>query len=249
MYRFPIMNSLPLLTFSFFMLMSSPGNSQDPNTASVRELNNSFHEAYGPDQHLVCGVRYFNLHRVYDGHKFFMEDKFVKGKLILEHGIYPNVSMKYDLYGQQLILQAISPDSDTYNEIIVTDSRLKGFELEGRTFRKLHFPETDTMIFQVIGQGDPECLYHWEKEVLQYPLNHYRLFSFSKMHRKSYVVTNSSLHSFKKARSFSKIFPDHRAEVKKYIRRQKIRLTKAGDAEMTGLINYCSNIIKEGSRP
>jgi hypothetical protein len=249
MYRFPIMISLPLLTFSFFMLMSSPGSSQDPDAASVRELNNSFHEAYGPDQHLVCGVRYYNLQRGYGGHKFFMKNKFVKGKLILEHGIYPNVSLKYDLYSQQVILQAISPGSDTYNEIIVTDSRLKGFELEGRAFRKLHFPETDTMIFQVIGQGDPECLYHWKTEVLQHPFNHYRPFSFSKMHRKSYVVTNSSLHSFKKARSFSKIFPDHRAEVKKYIRRQKIRLSKAGDAEMTGLINYCSNIIKEDNRP
>jgi hypothetical protein len=241
------MKSLPLLTFSFFMLMSSPGGSQDPDTASVRELNNSFHEAYGPDQHLVCGVRYFNLHGGYGGHKFFMEDKFVKGKLILEHGIYPNVSLKYDLYGQQLILQAISPGV-AYNEIIVTDSRLKGFELEGRAFRKLYFPETDTLIFQVIGQGDPVCLYHWDKEIFHNSLNLSRPFEFSKIHRKSYVVTNSSMHSFKRARSFSKIFPDHRAEVKKYIRRQKIRLSKAGDAEMTGLINYCSNIIKEGNR-
>ncbi len=248
MYRFPIMKSLPLLTFSFFMLMGSPGSSQDPDAASVRELNNSFHEAYGPDQNLVCGVRYFNMHRGYDGHKFFIEDQFVKGKLILENGIYPDVFLRYDLYGQQLILQAISPGT-AYNEIIVTDSRLKGFELEGMTFRKLYFPETDTLIFQVIGQGDPECLYHWKKEVFQHSFNQSRPFEFTKMHRKSYVVTNSSLHSFKGARSFSKIFPDHRAEVKKYIRRQKIRLSKAGDAEMTGLINYCSNIIKEGNRP
>jgi hypothetical protein len=241
MYRFSIMKSISLLAFTFFiLLLCSPGSSQSPDAASVQELNNSFHEAYGPDQNLVCGVRYFNLHRGYGGHKFFMEDKFVKGKLILERGTYPNVFLKYDLYDQRLILQVVSPGA-TYSEIFVTDSRLKGFELEGRTFRKLYFPETDTLIFQVIGKGDPVCLYHWDKDVYSD--------EFSKVMLKSYVFTNSSLYRFKGARSFSKSFPDHSAEVMKYIRRQKIRLPRAGDAEMTGLINYCSNIIKEDNRP
>jgi len=244
MHRFgpSIMKSLPLLTFSFFILLSSPGDSQDPDAESVNELNNSFHKAYGPDQNLVCGLRYYNKHKRYEGHKFFMEDAFVKGKLFLEKGIYPDVFLKYDLYGQQLILRSTDSD-DYYNEIIVTDSRLKGFELEGRTFRKLYFPETDTLIFQVIGQGDPVCLYHWEKEVIQNSFNLNRPFKFTEMMRKSYVVTNSSLHRFKGARSFSKSFPDHRAQVMKYIRREKIRLSKAGDTEMQGLINYCSKLL------
>ena len=150
--------------------------------------------------------------------------------------------VEYDLYGHQLILKVFDSD-DYYNEIIVTDSRLKGFELEGRTFWKLYFPETDTLIFQVIGQGDPVCLYHRGKTVNKNYDNLARPFKFSKMIRKSYVVTNSSLHRFKGARSFSKSFPDHRAQVMKYIRREKIRLSKAGDAEIQGLINYCSKLL------
>ena len=226
-----------LLAFIFFVLWSSQGISQDPEEALVKELNHSFRSAYGPDQNLVCGVRYYNLHIRYDGHKFFMDDSFARGKLILDNGIYPDVFLKYDLYGQQLILQVTYSDGN-YNEIIITDSRLRGFDLEGRTFRKLYFPETDTLIFQIIGEGDPVCIYHWKKEIIQNAFGLTRIYEFSKMDRKSYVVTNSSLHRFKGARSFSKIFPDYRAEVLKYIRRQKIRLRKTGDAEMTGLINF-----------
>jgi len=243
MYRFPIMKSLSIFSFTLFIfLLSSPGSSQSPDEASVTELNNSFHEAYGPDQNLVRGVRYFNLHLRYEGHKFFMEDTYVKGKLILEHGTYPDVFLKYDLFDQRLILQVISPGA-TYNEIVVTDSHLKGFELEGRTFRKLYFPETDTLIFQVIGQGDPVCIYYWDKDVFHNTHDLTSIGEFSKMIRKSYVVTNSSLYRFKGARSFSKSFPEHRAEVMRYIRRQKIRPRKSGDAEMTGLINYCSTLL------
>jgi len=227
------------------MLMSSPGFSQDPDAASVKELNNSFLESYEPDQNVFRGVRYFNLQYGYKGHKFFMEDEFVKGELILDNGIYKDVFMKYDLYDQQLILQAMSQSKKAYNEIIVTDSRLMGFDMDGRSFRKLYFPETDTLIFQVIGQGDPVCLYHWHKEV---HTNSYKLISpleFSEMIRKSYVVVNSGLHSFGRARSFAKIFPDHRGEIMKYIRREKIRILKSGDDEMNELINYCSNLTKQ----
>ncbi len=200
--------------------------------------------AYGPDQNLVCGLRYIHSHTSYEGHKFFAEDTFVKGKLFLEKGIYPDVFLKYDLYGQQLILKIID-HGDYYDEIIVTDSRLKGFELEERTFRKLYFPETDSLIFQVIGQGDPVCLYHWEKETILNSLDPAHFFNFSKMKRKSYVVTNSSLQRFKGARSFSKSFPDHKTLVMKYIRKEKIRLSRAEDNEMQGLINYCSKLLIE----
>jgi hypothetical protein len=238
------MKSLYFLAFAFFILLSSPGDSQDPNTASVKELNNSFHKAYGPDQNLVCGLRYIHENIPYEGHKFFMEDTFVKGKLFLERGIYPDVFLKYDLYGQQLILKVFD-SGDYYDEIIVSDSRLKGFELEEKTFRKLYFPETDTLIFQVIGQGDPVCLHHWEKEINHNSLDPSRsFFKFSKMKRKSYLVTNSSLHRFKGARSFSKSFPDHTALIMKYIRREKIRLSSAGDIEMQGLINYCRKLLQ-----
>jgi hypothetical protein len=238
------MRSIFPLVFLFFLLLSSTGVSQDPDEGSVEELYQAFQAAYGPDQNLVCGVRYYNLHTWYDGHKFFMEDRFARGKLILDNGSYPDVFLKYDLYDQQLILQVNYSDGN-YNEIIVTDSRLKEFELEGRIFRKLYFPETDTLIFQVIGKEDPVCIYHWTKEIIPNSAGLNSVDEFSKMKRRSYVVTNSSLHRFKGASSFAKSFPGHRAEVMNYIRREKLRFSKAGDTEMQGLINYCSNLLKE----
>jgi hypothetical protein len=238
------MKSYPLLAFALFLLLRSPGYAQDPDEGSVEELYSSFLETYGPDQYLVCGIRYYNLHARFAGHKFFGEDKYSRGTLRLDRGTYPDVLLKYDLYGQKIIMQINYPDG-SFNEIIVTDSRLLGFDLDGRAFRKISFPGTDTLIYQVIGKDSPVCLYHWTKEIIPNSTGPESVYGFSKMKRRSYVVTDSTLHGFKSARSFARCFPENRAEVMNYIRREKIRLPKAGDAVMGGLINFCSNLFKE----
>lgn len=239
------MRSFHLIVFLISLFCSIPGYAQDPDAGVVDELYQSFLDSYGPDQNLINGIRFYNLHAYYAGHKFFGEDMFVKGRLVLDRGTYPDVYLKYDLYGQQLILQANYTDG-SYNEIIVSDSRLRGFELESKTFRKLYFPETDTLIFQVIGNGDPGCLYHWIKEIIPNSTGPQSVYEFSKMKRKSYVLTNSTMREYKGARSFSKSFPDYRPQVMSYIRQEKIKLRKAGDSEMEGLLNYCSTLLIEG---
>jgi len=234
-----------LIFISTLMFLVARVDAQDLDAQSVNELKQSFIDSYGPDQNLVSGIRYYNLHAQYAGHKFFQDDKFVKGKLYLESGIYDDVLLKYNLYGQQLIIQIHFKDG-THTEIIVTDSRLKGFELEQRSFKKLYFPQTDTLLFQLIGDGDPVCYYHWTIEVIPNSTGLQSVYEFSKMKRKSYVLTGSTLHSFRGARSFAKVFPAHRPQVMSYIRKEKIRLRKANDGQMKGLILHCTNLLNTG---
>ncbi len=230
----------PVIPIILFFL-TSPGQSQDPDAKSVEELKESILELYGPDQYLVSGIRYYNLYARYDGHRYFEEDKFVKGRLTLDRGTYDDVSLKYDLYGQQVILQ-VTFRNGSYTEILITDSRLRAFELQGRSFRKLYFPETDTLIFQVIGEGVPACYLYWSKEVIPNSTGPQSVYEFSSMKRKSYVRSHAGLFPFKGARSFSKAFPSHRPQVMGYIRGTKIKLRKASDTEMQGLIQFCRTL-------
>jgi hypothetical protein len=220
-------------------------NAQYTGEEEIEELYRSLVEKYGPDQNLVSGVRYYDLHSRYDGHKYFGDNRFTEGKLFLNSGTYEDVSLKYDLYEQQVILQ-VSLSDLSYTEIVVAGFRIQGFKLGDRVFRKACFPRTDTLIFQVIGEEVPQCYLHWSKEVIPHSTDRQSVYEFSKMKRKTYVVIDSQLYRFKGARSFSKAFPGHRAEVMSYIRKNKIRINKAGDRELEALTGFCHDLLKEG---
>ena len=235
-----------LLPFLFITGISA--FAQETDRPDVKTLDQSFTDLYGPDQNLVSGVRYYNLHARYDGHKYFEEDRFTEGKLFLHRGTYPDVRLKYDLYEQQVILQ-VNVGNGSYNEIIVTDSRLEGFEMNGKTFRKEYFPDMDTLIFQVIGTHPPYCLIHWTKEVIPNSTGPQSVYEFSKMKRKTYVRTDSILIPYRGSSSFAKVFPDHRSQVKSYLRKNKIRIRKASDQELEGLLDYCRSLLNKEGKP
>ncbi|MFC2098349.1 hypothetical protein ACFLSP_01255 [Bacteroidota bacterium] len=231
-----------LITFFFFINVSLL-KAQQPDEQSVAKLEAHLNELYGPDQFLVNGVRYYNTHISMDGHKFYGEDEFTRGKLVLEDNQYHDVFLKYNLLDQQLILQHFF-NKQVYYEIILSNSRISEFELDGKIFRKCYFPSTDTRFFQVLGDGDLACYYHWTKMLVTTYTESYRQGEFSNQKRKSYLLWQSKLYEFKGARSFARIFAQDQSQVLRYIRNNRIRIKKATDAEMKELIIQCNRIIR-----
>lgn len=236
------MNFILPTIFSFLVLFSFRVQAQDP--LNVKQLSAYFSQRYGPDQTLVSGVRYYNLYTRFKGHRYFGEDRYVDGTLYLDRGEFKDLALKYDLYGQQVILKVILGDGNFF-EVIVTDSRLKGFDLEEKHFRKVYYPLTDTMIVQVVGSAEPYCYFRWNKEVILNRTDLKDVDEFSDMKRKTYLVRNESILQYKGIRSFSKAFPGHRNEIKAYLRQNKIRLKKAGDREMEDVLQFCRALMNE----
>lgn len=216
-------------------------NAQQPNEKTMARLETFFQEQYGPDQFLVNGVRYYNTHTGCTGHKFFGNNEYTRGKLILENKKYHDVFLKYNLYDQQLILQHLYK-RQIYYEIILSNSRIREFELEEKLFRKCYFPCTDTLFFQVLEEGDLACYYHWSKVLIPTKTETYWQGEFSGQKRTSYLLKQSTLYEFKGARSFARVFGEDKSLVLKYIRKRKIRIKKTEDAEMMNLIRECNRI-------
>ncbi|HEC43551.1 MAG TPA: hypothetical protein ENI20_12065 [Bacteroides sp.] len=209
----------------------------------ITELDAFFDEQYGPDQSLVNGARYYNMHLLASGHKFFGEDEFREGKLVLDNREYNDVFLKYNLYEQQIILRYTYLDQ-IYHEIIPSNSRIHEFELDGKVFRKCNFPGTDTLIYQIIEADDLAFYFHWSKTLSPGSSKEYIMGEFHQSKRDSYMLRNSTLHKFRGAKSFSKIFPEHQSEILKYIRKNIIMIKQATDAEMINLLRQCNIIIR-----
>ena len=231
----------------FFCLSANfPLHSQPNDEDKITTLNNYFIKRYGPDQNLINGALYINLHHQATGHKFLGDDAFTTGRVLLDNHGYNDLRLKYDLYNQEVILQYNFLQSGI-KEIILNSLRIQEFELEGRVFRRIHFPETGTLFFQVIAEGDIACYYHYLKEIIPRVSDRRSIMEFTQTKRISFVAINSELRKFKGTRSFTLIFPEYRSHLKEYFRENKIRIRKTSDAEMKEVIRYCNNMLRNPS--
>ena len=193
--------SLLITFFSIFSIFQL--KAQLPAEEQITELNTYFEEQYGPDQSLVSGIHYINMHRYARGHKFFGEDEFRKGKLVIDKGEFNSVFLKYNLLEQQVILQN-AYRNQMYHEIIISNSIIREFELDGKVFRKNNLRSTDTLFYQILEVEDLACYYHWTKTLNPAFSKEYRQGEFHQAERKSYLLRNSEFHQYKGARSFSR---------------------------------------------
>jgi hypothetical protein len=216
---------------------------QYPEEKTLVELDAYFEEMYGPDQSLINGIHYYNLYLNCSGHQFFGENKFRRGNLVIENRDFHDVLIKYNLYTQQIILSHIN-SKQIYQEIIISNSRIQEFELDGKVFRKCYFPGTDTLFFQILEEGDIAFYFHWTIILIPIALEEYSQGKFSGMDRESYLLWHSKLYELKGARSFSRIFPEYQSQILKYIRKNGIKIKQATDADMKNLLRQCNIILQ-----
>lgn len=216
-------------------------NAQQIDNNVISALDKFIADCYGPDQNLINGIEYYNLHTRSKGHKFLDEDKFYRGRVVINKRVYDDVELKYDIFNQHVLLQ-FDRGTEVYTQIILNNKWVDEFELNGRIFRKHTFPETGTLFFQIIGSGEIACYYHFKKEEVP-RVTRITLSEFGDEKRKSYVYWQSELHEFHGARSFAEIFPAHESQILEFIRQQNFRTRKISDSQMDILISYCNTLI------
>jgi hypothetical protein len=233
------------LVLIFFILLGIPGtlHAQKPDDHVIADLYEFVEERYGPDQHLISGIEYINLHIRSKGHKFLDEDKFCKGRVVIDTKVYKDVFLKYDIFNQQVLLLIEHPLGGN-KQIILNNLRIDEFEIKGRIFHKYTFPGIGTFFYQVIGNDEMACLYHFKKQEIPRAIDKYTLSEFSDVQKKSYLYWQSELYAFKSTRSFVRIFSDHQPQIKSFIRQNRFRVNRLNDAEMQQLISYCNSLTK-----
>ena len=236
------LNSL-ILTFVILAALHFSLKAQQPGEDIIAELDELVTESYGPDQHLINGIEYVNLHIRSEGHKFLDEDKFYEGRVHIDNKVYKDVLLKYDIFNQQVLL-LIQHSTGGHKQLILNNLRIDEFEINGRIFHKYTFPGAGTLFYQVIGNDEMSCFYHYKKQEIPRAIDQYTLSEFTDEQKKTYLNWQSELHEFKGNRSFVRIFPDHQPQIKAFIRQNKFRVRKLNYSQMHRLISYCNSIKK-----
>lgn len=216
-----------------------------PNGQMTGVLEEQFLRSYGPDQRVFSGIRYINNHKQSKGHKFLGEDQYQKGILRIDNRVYQNLILKYDIYNQQILL-LYSLQEARPGEIIIKGDKLDGFSLGEKVFDKYYFPETDTAFFQVFEGKQVTFLYHWKKDLIPVVSLDY-LGEFSKLNRISYIQIDSTNNRFRNKSTFLDYFPEHRKELKRFLRKRRMKIRQVSDSQIWEINDFVNEIMYQNS--
>ncbi len=233
-----------LFFFPCLFLWHPPSSAQINNTllSDSTDLYSYVQKEYGPDQVLINGL--YPEDYVLDaiGHPFFQDNKFYPGYIILHNQKYEDVSLKYNIFDQNIIVSQ-PVDKNITLQIIPPDKFITEFRINDKVFRKFCFDGTNERFFQVIYDRDIKCLYSYtKKRFISYHTQKFSSFRFSKETRESYLLINQKLYRFDTLGSILRLFPDKtKSEIKTFCKKERIRLSKSSDQEIGKLIEFCEN--------
>jgi len=195
------------------------------------------------DPVVINGKQYvFHVMNV-EGHQFLGTGNFEKGSLTIKGEIYENQNLRYDIYNQQLTLQ-FTNQFESKKIIVISDAWLTHFSMGNKNFEVVSEVNGDKKIYQTFGKDNIKVLYAWRKDLmLNTSKGHY---NFTQPYRNLYVLINDVKHQYKRNRSFINAFPkDISPLIKKYLKQNRIKVSKANDIVVEGLVNYCNSIQEE----
>jgi hypothetical protein len=165
-----------------------------------------------------------------------------QGSVTLRGVTYANLNLNYDLYNQQVILNYKTLlGSSSFIELSL--AWLETFEIKDLHFEIVTNTDTSKRIFQVLGSGPYQIRYSLYKALLPDSRTAARNYFFTGTEKERYVFSGDKMTKYKNNRSFIAAFNTKQQDsIRKFIRKNKIKVKKASDFKMTELINYCNTL-------
>jgi hypothetical protein len=177
-----------------------------------------------------------------EGDQFISGKQFMTGSLTIKGKSYRGLSLNYDIYNQDVIYK-YTIESGAVRQIIIPEALLDSFTLEHRRFQILPGIEGNKTIYQVIGEGSFRIFCFWHKRL---ELNRFHGASnrvFTKPLKEIYLAYNDTLKVFRNNRTFISLFPpEKREQLRKFLRENRIKISKANDESLTKVMQYCNSI-------
>jgi hypothetical protein len=228
------------------------------------ELMIEAEQKYGLDPELINGEKYNYHYSTASGDPFFelgrdristMENnrmvysgvaQDLLASIVIKGKQYSKQRIRYDIYQQLVILDYIDQHGARAS-LVLRNSWVDQFEIEGQTFKKFKDPRGKVRFGQVVFEGPVSCVYFWKKDYTPELQNGQKTYSFSEPIREAVLIRDGQSCNFQNRRSFLNCFPrEERTGVKAYLKEEHIKLRKADPDEMKRLMKRINEKRLEG---
>lgn len=243
MYQKPEIVTIAVAFLFVFSISFSQDNTKE-NSGSFSEILKLTHEKHGINQQLASGVYFENIYHGARGHPYLLEDQFTAGDVTFYGKKYQDVSLKYDLYGQQLLI-AHKEHTMVFTSVLSKEF-IEAFSLHGLHFRRMELLENEPAFYQVVaGEGVLQCYYAWFRTRHEsIGENDNKLYSFTEDQQRRYLVMDREVYRYFNNWTFTRIFDRSlRGELRSHLRQHDLKIQKATDEQVGEVIRFIVQLI------
>jgi len=227
MYRF--LTLILLLSFSSLFCQTTIGD--------LKEISE---KKYGPDDILINGSSYVLSHPSANGNPFLGENKFTLATINLKGRQFNNILLKYDIEQQMIILKV----DNSYGSKIITlrDNYIKDFHLFNKHFINLEekgISDKNIKFLELVYEGNFIFGNYYSKSFLAIFSNKYPYGKYTKTKVSNYLFIKNKKVSINNKRDLLLVFPEHKHDIKKFIKKNKIKFRKATNSDFHKIMQYC----------
>ncbi len=229
------------------MLFHVGTNAQDINAQSseaLTALSEYTGKLYGTDDILVNGRSYIPDHFNAKGNPYFFSDKLTKSTLIINGKKYDKQEILYNIDIEKLILKTTLNNGEEVLLVLNPDF-IDAFYLGEHHFVNgvIFFPESNFPGFveQVYEDNFSVVIRYQKSFVSQYTANTPHGF-YSATKSVNYIFDNGQLIKLPTQKSLLEYFSAHKKEIKKFMRKNKIKYKQANKIQLNKLFTYCDDI-------
>lgn len=209
-------------------------------TSKEKAINMYFD--YMDDQLSVFnGWEYKDYDRFIEGDQFFLTNEAVEGSVTYDGVTYPNLQIRYDIANDVVVLRHPS-QSGYISDVQIPGNRISSFSILEHDFIRI---ESDSITDTNLSSGFYDLIHDSEYKVLAKRIkslvesagisNVEKEFIYKE---RFYVFKDGEYYPIRGRRSFLKIFPERKKEIRRFMRRNNLRFSEDKEKAIKGASHY-----------
>lgn len=205
------------------------GQNELANASSVTETVaypvSLYKTATAQSQNLYNGRQYYVYDSRSDEHQFFLDRKWKKGSVLYDGQVFDSIPMLYDIFKDELVIKHFNGD-----DLLLQSEKTDYFILNGHRFERL---EAGKQINDQMRTGFYDILYNGKTRMLvrrskqrQETIREKRVFALFPQKNFFYISKDGSYQAVHSRKSVLNLFPEHKKELRKVLKDQKISFKK-----------------------
>ena len=235
-----IIFSLFLIIDFFTFLFSSKAQQAFADTAfhetAVNNAINQYHRSRGEQSALYNGVQHIGYSPLIEGHAYYESQEWKKGWINYNGVVYTNVLLKYDLLKDEVVIQYF----DGFHAVSLLSEYVKQFYLPGHTFVRIERDSISKLpsgFYEKLNAGAISTFIKKTKNIKEDIESRQIKRSFIDVDF-YYALKNGIYYPINNQRSMLNLVGNKQKEIKKYLRKNKIKFRKTPELAIVKIAEY-----------
>ncbi|GJM32793.1 MAG: hypothetical protein DHS20C18_17940 [Saprospiraceae bacterium] len=229
-----------LSAFALGVLFCYTSYGQEENTNKLSALISCTNDFYGTDDYLVSGRSYQSSNPRASGHANFQFADWEAGEVYVQGKLFEGALLKYDIEKDVLVLKRTLKNGAPV-QLILNRNMVDSFRIDGHLFVPNNQEKSGYL--ELIYQGG---MGFYQKHKKKYTTDTSISSPYGKFideNSRFYIFTGQQFHEISSRNDLLSYFADHKKELKKFMRQNKIQLQRAEWQQLYTLFKYVDGLL------